>query len=189
MMFVSSADGNYEVTIMTKAILHYDGRVLWKPPAIWKSACQIDVEYFPFDQQTCTMKFGSWTYDGYKVTKLRCVSICYLDPLLCFSISVRWILHFLNIHVSLLNQSPSSTNLSYSSPTSGGLEAQTSKRRITGNWIGNRFKWILLECRVGHHFCPCSSERSLLFLLWRGWLPFSPFPATQSFPSQTSSNC
>ncbi|XP_068084467.1 acetylcholine receptor subunit alpha-like 1 [Anabrus simplex] len=63
----NNADGNYEVTIMTKAILHYTGKVVWKPPAIYKSFCEIDVEYFPFDQQTCFMKFGSWTYDGYLV--------------------------------------------------------------------------------------------------------------------------
>lgn len=62
-----SADGNYEVTIMTKAILNYTGKVVWKPPAIYKSFCEIDVEYFPFDEQTCFMKFGSWTYDGYLV--------------------------------------------------------------------------------------------------------------------------
>jgi nicotinic acetylcholine receptor len=60
----SSADGNYEVTIMTKAILRHDGTVTWKPPAIYKSFCEIDVEYFPFDEQTCYMKFGSWTSDG-----------------------------------------------------------------------------------------------------------------------------
>ena len=28
----------------------------------------MDVEYFPFDEQTCVMKFGSWTYNGFKVT-------------------------------------------------------------------------------------------------------------------------
>uniref|UniRef100_A0A182MCM3 Nicotinic acetylcholine receptor alpha 1 subunit n=1 Tax=Anopheles culicifacies TaxID=139723 RepID=A0A182MCM3_9DIPT len=61
----NNADGNYEVTIMTKAILHHTGKVVWKPPAIYKSFCEIDVEYFPFDEQTCFMKFGSWTYDGY----------------------------------------------------------------------------------------------------------------------------
>lgn len=67
-----SADGNYEVTIMTKAILHHTGKVVWKPPAIYKSFCEIDVEYFPFDEQTCVMKFGSWTYDGYTVSiKIR----------------------------------------------------------------------------------------------------------------------
>lgn len=25
------------------------------------------VKYFPFDEQTCVLKFGSWTYDGFKV--------------------------------------------------------------------------------------------------------------------------
>ena len=62
-----SADGNFEVTLATKATLWYNGLVEWKPPAIYKSSCEIDVEYFPFDEQTCVMKFGSWTYDGFQV--------------------------------------------------------------------------------------------------------------------------
>lgn len=62
-----SADGEYVVTTMTKAVLHYTGKVVWTPPAIFKSSCEIDVRYFPFDQQTCFMKFGSWTYDGFQV--------------------------------------------------------------------------------------------------------------------------
>ncbi|XP_046399879.1 acetylcholine receptor subunit alpha-L1 [Ischnura elegans] len=60
----NNADGEYVVTTMTKAVLHFSGKVLWTPPAIFKSSCEIDVRYFPFDQQTCFMKFGSWTYDG-----------------------------------------------------------------------------------------------------------------------------
>lgn len=63
----NSADGNYELTIMTKAILHADGQVIWNPPAMYKSTCEIDVEFFPFDVQSCLMKFGSWTYDGNEV--------------------------------------------------------------------------------------------------------------------------
>ncbi|XP_068911630.1 acetylcholine receptor subunit alpha-like isoform X1 [Tenebrio molitor] len=63
----NNADGNFEVTLATKATLNYTGRVEWKPPAIYKSSCEIDVEYFPFDEQTCVMKFGSWTYDGFQV--------------------------------------------------------------------------------------------------------------------------
>lgn len=53
-----SADGDYVVTNMNKAILNFDGRIIWKPPAVYKSHCEIDVAYFPFDSQTCQMKFG-----------------------------------------------------------------------------------------------------------------------------------
>ncbi|XP_055335166.1 acetylcholine receptor subunit alpha-like 1 isoform X2 [Paramacrobiotus metropolitanus] len=63
----NNADGNYEVTLMTKATLHPDGLVIWEPPAIYKSSCSINVKYFPFDIQDCAMKFGSWTYDGFQV--------------------------------------------------------------------------------------------------------------------------
>ncbi|XP_015512110.1 nicotinic acetylcholine receptor beta2 [Neodiprion pinetum] len=63
----NNADGNYEVTLMTKATLKYTGEVFWKPPAIYKSSCEINVEYFPFDEQSCIMKFGSWTYNGVQV--------------------------------------------------------------------------------------------------------------------------
>ena len=63
----SSADGNFEVTLSTKATLKNSGLVEWKPPAIYHSSCEMDVEYFPFDEQTCVMKFGSWTYDGFQV--------------------------------------------------------------------------------------------------------------------------
>ena len=52
---------------MTKARLKFNGEVVWKPPAIYKSSCKINVEWFPFDEQNCDMKFGSWTYDGYQV--------------------------------------------------------------------------------------------------------------------------
>ncbi len=67
-MFVCfSADGNFTVKLMTKATIHNDGLVIWKPPAIYKSLCPINVEFFPFDEQLCTLKIGSWTYDGYAV--------------------------------------------------------------------------------------------------------------------------
>ena len=64
----ASADGNYEITTNnTKAELSPSGRVRWQPPAVYKSYCQIDVEWFPFDEQNCIMKFGSWTYDDRNV--------------------------------------------------------------------------------------------------------------------------
>lgn len=29
---------------------------------IFKSTCKVDIKWFPFDNQTCTLKFGTWTY-------------------------------------------------------------------------------------------------------------------------------
>jgi len=63
----NNADGNYEVTLMTKAMLTCTGTVFWEPPVIYKSSCQMDTEFFPYDEQLCIMKFGSWTYDGHQV--------------------------------------------------------------------------------------------------------------------------
>lgn len=88
--FYCSADGNYEVTLITKANVYHNGLVNWVPPAVYKSSCSIDVEvqhkfneelspnyfifqlsisqqFFPYDIQTCVLKLGSWTYDGFKV--------------------------------------------------------------------------------------------------------------------------
>ena len=62
-----SADGNFTVRLMTKATIKSNGLVVWKPPAIYKSLCPIDVEFFPFDEQRCTLKIGSWSFDGYAV--------------------------------------------------------------------------------------------------------------------------
>uniref|UniRef100_A0A8C2DHL3 Cholinergic receptor, nicotinic, alpha 4b n=1 Tax=Cyprinus carpio TaxID=7962 RepID=A0A8C2DHL3_CYPCA len=63
----NNADGDFAVTHLTKAQVFYDGWIKWKPPAIYKSSCSIDVTFFPFDQQNCKMKFGSWTYDRAKI--------------------------------------------------------------------------------------------------------------------------
>lgn len=63
----NSSDGRFEGTV-TKAVVKYDGTITWTPPANYKSACTIDVTFFPFDLQNCSMKFGSWTYDGSQVS-------------------------------------------------------------------------------------------------------------------------
>uniref|UniRef100_A0A669DIW1 Cholinergic receptor, nicotinic, alpha 4b n=2 Tax=Oreochromis TaxID=8139 RepID=A0A669DIW1_ORENI len=70
----NNADGDFAVTHFTKAHLFYDGQIKWMPPAIYKSSCSIDVTFFPFDQQSCKMKFGSWTYDRAKIDLISMAS-------------------------------------------------------------------------------------------------------------------
>ncbi|XP_076355312.1 acetylcholine receptor subunit beta-like 1 [Tachypleus tridentatus] len=64
----NNADGNYEVRYKSNVLIYSTGIVMWVPPAIYQSSCTIDVTYFPFDQQKCVMKFGSWTFNGDQVS-------------------------------------------------------------------------------------------------------------------------
>lgn len=47
----------------TKVAVSYDGNNSWMAPAMFQSICNIDIKYFPFDEQHCHMKFASWAYD------------------------------------------------------------------------------------------------------------------------------
>uniref|UniRef100_A0A915IU86 Uncharacterized protein n=1 Tax=Romanomermis culicivorax TaxID=13658 RepID=A0A915IU86_ROMCU len=38
--------------------------VSFRYPAIYRYTCNMDILFFPFDEQRCTMSFGSWLYDS-----------------------------------------------------------------------------------------------------------------------------
>ncbi|XP_048225040.1 neuronal acetylcholine receptor subunit alpha-5-like [Perognathus longimembris pacificus] len=61
-----NADGRFEGA-STKTVVRHDGRVSWTRPASYRSSCPMDVTFFPFDLQNCSLRFGSWTYDGSQV--------------------------------------------------------------------------------------------------------------------------
>lgn len=62
-----SADEGFDGTYQTNVVVAHNGSCLYVPPGIFKSTCKIDITWFPFDDQHCDMKFGSWTYDGNQV--------------------------------------------------------------------------------------------------------------------------
>ena len=63
----SSADEAFDGTYPTNVVVTHEGKCTYIPPGIFKSTCKIDITWFPFDDQDCEMKFGSWTYNGFKV--------------------------------------------------------------------------------------------------------------------------
>ena len=63
----SSADEAFDGTYPTNVVVTNTGKCTYIPPGIFKSTCKIDITWFPFDDQDCNMKFGSWTYNGFKV--------------------------------------------------------------------------------------------------------------------------
>ncbi|XP_075853227.1 neuronal acetylcholine receptor subunit alpha-6 [Microcebus murinus] len=66
----NNAVGGFQVEGKTKALLKYNGMITWTPPAIFKSSCPMDITFFPFDHQNCSLKFGSWTYDKAEIDLL-----------------------------------------------------------------------------------------------------------------------
>ncbi|XP_077960351.1 acetylcholine receptor subunit alpha-like isoform X1 [Gasterosteus aculeatus] len=64
LVLYNNADGDFAIIHQTKVLLEHTGMITWNPPAIFKSYCEIIVLHFPFDLQNCSMKLGTWTYDG-----------------------------------------------------------------------------------------------------------------------------
>ena len=44
--------------------LFNDGTILWIRPTTYSFSCKLDLIMFPFDEQRCTMTFGSWKYSA-----------------------------------------------------------------------------------------------------------------------------
>ncbi|XP_044315809.1 neuronal acetylcholine receptor subunit alpha-7 [Drosophila rhopaloa] len=66
-LMYNSADEGFDGTYQTNVVVRNNGSCLYVPPGIFKSTCKIDITWFPFDDQRCEMKFGSWTYDGFQL--------------------------------------------------------------------------------------------------------------------------
>ncbi|XP_071531421.1 acetylcholine receptor subunit alpha-type acr-16-like isoform X15 [Panulirus ornatus] len=66
-LMYNSADEGFDGTYQTKVVVSSSGGCLYIPPGIFKSTCKIDITWFPFDDQRCKMKFGSWTYSGWQL--------------------------------------------------------------------------------------------------------------------------
>ncbi|KAM9410563.1 neuronal acetylcholine receptor subunit beta-4 [Pholidichthys leucotaenia] len=106
----NNADGIYEVTVFTNVIVLSNGTVNWLPPAIYKSACKIEVKHFPFDQQNCTLKFRSWTYDHTEIDLILKTDSANMDD---FTPSGEWDILALPGRRTVSPQDPTYVDLTY----------------------------------------------------------------------------
>ncbi|CAH2248070.1 acetylcholine receptor subunit delta [Pelobates cultripes] len=60
-------NGNFEVAYYCNVLIESSGRVYWLPPAIYQTSCSINVNYFPFDWQNCSLKFSSLNYNAKEI--------------------------------------------------------------------------------------------------------------------------
>lgn len=64
---VFSASDYNEKYMEALAMVDNTGHVFWPPIVKLRSSCMMDITYFPFDDQICKLKIGSWAYDGFQV--------------------------------------------------------------------------------------------------------------------------
>nr|AAR29367.1 acetylcholine receptor delta subunit [Hypnos monopterygius] len=60
-------DGQYHVAYFCNVLVRPNGYVTWLPPAIFRSSCPINVLYFPFDWQNCSLKFTALNYNANEI--------------------------------------------------------------------------------------------------------------------------
>ena len=48
-------------------LLRSTGKVTWYEQVRVRSLCDVDMTYFPFDDQLCSLRFGSWLYSDRRV--------------------------------------------------------------------------------------------------------------------------
>eukprot|EP00063_Salmo_salar_P078127 XP_014052962.1 PREDICTED: acetylcholine receptor subunit gamma-like isoform X1 [Salmo salar] len=60
----NNIDGKFDVAYYANVLIYSSGYMYWLPPAIYRSTCAIEITYFPFDYQNCTLVFRSQTYSA-----------------------------------------------------------------------------------------------------------------------------
>lgn len=63
-------DAQFQVAYYCNVLVQPTGLCYWLPPAIFRSSCSINVNFFPFDWQNCTLKFTSLTYNAREIRML-----------------------------------------------------------------------------------------------------------------------
>lgn len=64
----NTAENPNENLKFSRAIVYNNGDIIWSRPGIITSTCRFDLTDFPYDQQVCSLKYGSWSYDGNRLS-------------------------------------------------------------------------------------------------------------------------
>ena len=62
-----------------RAIIEHTGKVHWEPGGVFKTICEVDITYYPFDEQCCKIVFGAWSYHTSKMNLSNEIDVVNMD--------------------------------------------------------------------------------------------------------------
>ncbi len=85
--FYFRAEKIYEDYNQFRTVINKEGRIHWEPGGVFKTMCTIDITYYPFDEQTCEMMFGAWSYHTSKMNLTNSSATINMDS---YKINGEW---------------------------------------------------------------------------------------------------
>lgn len=70
-----------------RVLLHSTGQLHWEPGGIFRTTCDIDIGYFPFDAQHCPLLIGSYSYYSSRVNITNASSVIWTQG---FRVNGEW---------------------------------------------------------------------------------------------------
>ncbi|EDS35712.1 neuronal acetylcholine receptor subunit alpha-4 [Culex quinquefasciatus] len=64
LLYNNAKTSNIDHFGLTDVLIYNDGKILWVPPTDFHTFCRLNLRLWPFDQQTCHVKLGSWVHDA-----------------------------------------------------------------------------------------------------------------------------
>ena len=132
----------------TNVKVRHNGNQTWRAHIIYKSMCNINVKYFPFDEQICKLVFASWSQDV-SVLDLRARRVAKKEEGSdVFQENEEWTVEWINIERSEVCTC-SHSNISYDIgwlSLYGSLKGESLTPRCHGNKIFGAQQSFKLHC-------------------------------------------
>ena len=75
----SRAEKIYEDYNQFRASISHAGVIHWEPGGVFKTMCEIDITFYPFDEQICDLVFGAWSYHTSKMNLTNASAVINMD--------------------------------------------------------------------------------------------------------------
>ena len=72
-------DNVFRTSTHSDMVLWANGLINWMPAVSLRTVCDVDLTEWPFDEQTCSFRFASWTYEG---SAMNIINSCTLSCIL-----------------------------------------------------------------------------------------------------------